>query len=217
MKKLNLINHKFGRLTVISQEKSKGGKTIWKCLCDCGNITTVTSTNLTCGKINSCGCLRKEQITNRNTTHNLTKTQIYKVWKSIKQRCYNKKLPCYKNYGGRGIFVCKEWKDNFESFYKWSMENGYFEDKGEYKTNLLTIDRIDNNKDYSPQNCRWVDRKIQARNKRGVRNIYYNGEELCLSEWCEMLNLNYRTIIGRLSRGWSVEKSFETPIISTRK
>ena len=210
MKKLNLLNQKFGRLTVISQEKSKGGKTIWKCLCDCGNITTVTSTNLTCGKINSCGCLRKEQITHRNTTHNLTKTQIYKVWKSIKQRCYNKKLPCYKNYGGRGICVCEEWINSFESFYDWSMKNGY--------TDSMTIERKDNDGNYCPGNCRWATQKEQCRNRSTNAVFEYMGEKHILTEWCEILNLEYKLVHNRIRKhGWSFERAISTPKTYSRK
>lgn len=217
MKKMNLLNQRFGRLTVIGQEKSQGGKSAWKCLCDCGNITTVVSTNLTLGKIKSCGCIRREQITERNITHNLTKSKIYKVWKGIKQRCSNPKHPSYKNYGARGIRVCEEWKENFDGFYQWSIANGYIENKGNQKTNLLTIDRIDNDKNYSPDNCRWVDRATQARNKRGNKIIVYKGEKHCLIEWCEILNLSYRRTLGRLDKGWSAERAFETPLLRTHQ
>lgn len=119
----------------------------------------------------------------------------------MKYRCYNKNGKDYKNYGGRGIAVCSDWLDNFMSFYNWSMANGY--------DNNLTIDRIDNDKGYEPNNCRWVDMKQQSRNTRQNRNITINGETRCLADWCEILGLNYDKIYNRLYKGWSIEKALE--------
>lgn len=203
MKKLNLLNQKFGRLTVISQEPSKGGKTIWKCLCECGNITTVTSTNLTCGKINSCGCIRKEQITKRNITHNQRHTKLYNVWKSMKQRCYNPKNSYYHNYGKRGIGVCSEWLNNFQSFYDWSYANGYSVENQNDEIHKLTLDRIDVNGNYEPSNCRWVDRKTQASNMRTTKLITINGQTKSIAEWCRTYNVYRTTFNARLKRGLS--------------
>ena len=118
----------------------------------------------------------------------------------MKSRCYYTKNKNYNAYGGRGIAVCDEWKNDFMSFYNWAMENGY--------DDTLTIDRIDNNKGYEPSNCRWVDMKQQSRNRRNTRTITYKGETKPISEWCELLNLNYYTVISRLDRlGWSVERT----------
>ena len=207
MKKLNLLNQKFGRLTVISQEQSKCGKTIWKCLCDCGNLTNVTSTNLTCGRINSCGCIRKEQITKRNITHNQRHTYLYEVWKGMKQRCYNSKSKAFKNYGARGITVCEKWKNDFQSFYDWSYANGYTPDNQKDEKTKLTIDRIDVNRNYEPSNCRWVDRKTQASNKRTTKLITINEETKCLNEWFRVLKVNAWDYYKRIKNGMTPEQA----------
>ena len=119
----------------------------------------------------------------------------------MKQRCYNPNKPQYKDWGGRGITICDEWLNDFMAFYDWAMSNGYQDN--------LTIDRIDNNKGYEPSNCRWVDHKIQNRNKRNNRNYTINGETHCLTEWCEILGLNRGTVKNRLRYGWSIEQSLE--------
>lgn len=211
MKTIDISNQKFGRLTVIEKSQKICGKTAWKCICDCGNITYVTTSNLTCNRIRSCGCIKQEILMKRNITHNQRHTKLYEVWKSIKQRCYNPKHHAYKNWGGRGIKVCDEWKENFQAFYDWSYSNGYKEECQKSEKDKLTIDRINNDGDYCPSNCRWVNRTTQSRNKRVNKKIIYKNEEHCLVEWCEILNLYYQTINARLRRGWSIEKSFETP------
>ena len=212
MKKINLLNQKFGRLTVISQEKTNFGKTMWKCKCECGNFTIVTSTNLTCERIKSCGCIRKEQIIQRNTTHNERHTHLYEIWKSLKQRCYNPKNHGYHNYGGRGIVVCEEWRNNFQAFSQWAYSNGYsLENHNKDEKSKLTIDRIDVNGNYEPSNCRWVTRKIQANNLRHTKFFTINGETHSLVEWCELLDLDYKNIYSRIYKGWSIEKALETP------
>lgn len=126
--------------------------------------------------------------------------RIYKTLNHMKDRCYNQKCKDYHMWGGRGITICDEWLRDVKSFYDWAMTHGY-------KDNL-TIDRIDNNKGYSPDNCRWVDRKTQARNTRRNRLITINGETKCLVEWCEVFNINYDMVKRRLHRGWSTERAF---------
>lgn len=130
--------------------------------------------------------------------HGETGTPLYNIWHHMKQRCYNIKNHNYKDYGGRGIAVCDEWCNSYLMFKEWAINNGYEEG--------LTIDRIDNNKGYSPNNCRWADRKQQARNRRSTRLTTYKGDTRPLTEWCEILNLNYWTVVSRLDRlGWSIE------------
>ena len=211
MKNIDISNQKFGRLTAIEKSTNICGKTAWKCLCDCGNIAYVSTSNLTCNRIKSCGCIKQELLMRRNITHNQRHTRLYEVWKGIKQRCYNPKHRAYHNWGGRGIKMCEDWKNNFQSFYDWSYANGYSPENQKDEKNKLTIDRIDVNGNYEPSNCRWVKRSKQARNKRANKIISYRSEEHCLVEWCEYLNLNYPTIYSRLNKGWSVERAFETP------
>jgi hypothetical protein len=204
MKALDLIGKKFNRLLVVKKNGRKNQKVMWECVCDCGNTTFVSTFYLTHNKVRSCGCLHKEQLIERNTTHNQRHTNLYETWKKMKDRCRNINTKEYKNYGGRGVKVCDEWINDFQSFYDWSYSNGYAEH--------LTIDRIDNNGNYCPENCRWISLKEQQRNKRTNKMISYKGQVRCLSEWCEILNLKYPTINGRLHRNWSIEKAFETPI-----
>lgn len=205
MKALDLIGKKFNRLLVVKKAGRKNYKVMWECVCDCGNTTFVNTFYLINNKIRSCGCLHREQLIERNTTHNQRHTKLYETWKRMRDRCNRPNATQYKDYGGRGIKVCDEWDKNFQSFYNWAYQNGYNED--------LTIDRIDNNKGYSPDNCRWATYKEQMRNKRTNHIITYKNQSKCISEWCEELNLSYSAVFGRLRRGWSIEKTFETPTI----
>ena len=212
MKKLDLLNQRFGRLVVIEPSKSKNNETMWKCKCDCGNITIVSTSNLRANRIKSCGCFKLDKLIERSSTHNQRHTHLYEIWKSMKQRCYNPNLKPYKNWGARGIKVCDEWRYNFQAFYDWAYANGYSVKTRNNQKTKLTLDRIDVNGNYEPSNCRWVDRKTQARNTRVNKYISYKGITKCLAEWCEELNLSYSIIHGRLFRGWTIEKAFETPI-----
>lgn len=157
----SIIGKKFGKLTVIDiVGLNKHNQKIVKCKCDCGNIIEKPFYYISSGDTKSCGCIRKKK--NNNTTHGLSKTRIYMIWCAMKKRCINKKDSGYKNYGKRGITVCDEWKNNFEKFYEWSMNNGYKEN--------LTIDRINVDENYRPGNCRWTDRHFQNCNKRKYWN-----------------------------------------------
>ena len=127
--------------------------------------------------------------------HALKKTRLYGIWLQIKNRCFNSNTGRYKDYGGRGITMCDEWKDNFQTFYDWSMSHGYSDD--------LTIDRIDNNGNYEPSNCRWVTVKEQNRNKRNVKFITYGGKTQTIPEWTKELHLGKETIRERLKRGYT--------------
>lgn len=139
-----------------------------------------------------------------NLKHGKCNTSLYSVYSNMKNRCYNQNSKDYKNYGGRGITICDDWLDNFESFYNWSILNGYSEN--------LFIDRIDNNRGYCPENCRWVDRLTNNNNRRDNDLIEYQGEVLSISQWSQRLNINRVTLIRRFKRGWSVEKTFSTPV-----
>ena len=193
-KMTDLTGKKFNRLTVIGFEgRDWQGKARWRCRCDCGNETVVEGYNLTSGHVKSCGCLNIESIISRSKTHGHSRTgeSIYSVWKEMKARCDNPNNHAYKNYGGRGISVCDEWEASFQSFYDWSMSNGY--DIG------LTIDRTDNDGGYSPDNCRWATRLEQANNRRICRKIVFNNEQHTISEWSRILGVKYSKLLDRIN------------------
>lgn len=182
----DLSGQKFGFLTAIKVvEKNNKGESVWECICDCGNITKSTCSNLKRGHTKSCGCYKKVCC----ITHHETNTRLYKIWKGIKTRCYNKNFPKYSNYGGRGISVCEQWLENYSNFRDWSMLNGY--------NDTLTIDRIDNNGNYEPNNCRWVNNKTQSNNRRDNCFITYLGETLTISQWGDRLGIDPKTIRAR--------------------
>ena len=196
----DLTGLKFNSLTVIGLDHvSKYHQCVWLCKCDCGNQTTVQSWNLTSGRKKSCGCLAKmkyaETIRKRCTKHGLNGHPLYHTWKNIRQRCGNPSNNSYGNYGGRGIHLCDEWND-FPTFYDWAIANGW--ESG------LSIERIDNNGDYCPENCRFATLKEQSRNRRKTVFLTYDGVKKPLSEWCEMLGLNMKTCYGRMhDYGWT--------------
>lgn len=191
---------------------SQDGQALWKCECLCGNVKIVKSRDFREQRIKSCGCKTKEWQGNARRTHGLTKTKLYGIWSGMKTRCYNQNNSRYSDYGGRGITICAEWlgEYGFKNFAKWSMENGYAEN--------LTIDRIDNNKGYSPDNCRWVTEKIQANNRRSSRIIDFCGECHTSMEWSEITGINRNVIENRIDvLGWSVEKALTKKVNKNRK
>lgn len=192
---------RFGRLTIIKtyykQMKTRKRK-FALCKCDCGNNIEVRYDCLMNDNTKSCGCYNKDRI----TKHGKYGTKLYKAWRGMKDRCYNIHDNHYKDWGKRGIKVCNEWIDDFQAFYKWAVDNGYRSD--------LTIDRINVNRNYEPDNCRWVDMKTQNRNKRNTKYITYKGETKSLAEWCEVYNSNYQKVWNRLRLGWSIERALRS-------
>ena len=203
--KFDLKGQQFGRLTVISfAGTDKNGKALWNCQCECGNKTTVRLDKLSNGETKSCGCIRREKTRKRATTHGNSKKRLYRIWCGILHRTGNENAIEYDRYGGRGIYICKEWKESFEEFEKWALENGY--------TGKLTIDRMDNDKGYSPENCRWTDWKTQENNKSNVKKYEYKGELKTITELAEMADIRTDTLRERIKRGMDIQKAVETPV-----
>lgn len=198
----DLTGQRFGRLTVIGLKDTNTRKTFWICQCDCGNLKEVRSDSLIAGNIRSCGCLKREQdkknlinpsiIKSQDAGFKCSNTRLYSIWQKMRGRCYNIHDTHYHRYGGRGITVCNQWREDFISFYKWAMENGY-------KDNL-TIDRIDNDGNYCPENCRWATQKQQARNRSTNVNITIGNSTRTLTEWCEIFNVDYCKAVERYNR-----------------
>lgn len=162
--RLSLLGKRYGRLVVIGDtEKHRGDSSLWICKCDCGKTIQVTADNLQRGKTKSCGCLKKEveKSGNNSRKHGMSGSRLYIIWCDMKQRCFNSNQKGYKDYGGRGITICDEWKDSFEEFRDWALSHGYSDE--------LTIDRINNDGNYEPDNCRWATMAEQNQNKRNVK------------------------------------------------
>lgn len=210
-KRTDLTGQRFGRLVVKSYAYTDSSKkAIWVCMCDCGKNCEVRANDLLRGKTNSCGCLKRDTRITMNLTHGGKHTRLYNIWIAMLERTGNKNSSNYHNYGGRGIAVCEEWKNDFEQFRNWATSHGYRED--------LTIDRIDVNGDYCPENCRWATKKEQANGTRRNIKIEYKGQTLTLSQWAEKIGINRYTLRNRIFvYGWSVEEAFETPVGERRK
>ena len=204
MRFIDLTGQKFGRLTVIKRlENNKRNETVWLCKCECGKEVNVTYGHLAYGHSKSCGCYAKELFVNTVSKHKLRTHRLYNIWRGIKQRCCNSKSVFFNYYGGRGIKICDEWLNDFKKFYDWSVKNGY--------DGKLSIDRINNDGNYEPHNCRWANPKIQSTNRRTNRIIEINGEKKCLSEWLEINNISSTTFYRRINNGWNVVEALTTP------
>lgn len=191
MKGIDLLNKTFGRLTVIEFNGiNENGKYLWKCKCVCGNFKTILSQRLLNSASTSCGCLHKEQLINRLTKHGFTPYNIrppseYSIWSNMKQRCFNKKSNNYKYYGGRGISVCDIWVNDFVKF---------MTDMGARPSNQHSIDRIDNNGNYEPNNCKWATKSEQSINRRNVNLYEHNNMIKTVSDWNRHFNLSPCTL-----------------------
>lgn len=190
------LGKKFNYLTVLEiAGRSKLGRTTVKCICDCGQICIKEYTFIKNNQIKTCGKCNLALINsvhNRKDYHGKHNTRVYQSWRAMLNRCYNKNSVKYKNYGKRGIKVCEDWRNSFIVFYKWSIENGYNDN--------LTIDRIDVNGDYTPDNCRWVDTIVQANNKTNTVKIKYNDKLYTIYELATLLGTTRHVISGRYYR-----------------
>jgi hypothetical protein len=214
----DLIGKKFGKLKVLNfaykkatykTNKKSGNKNIakylyfYECQCDCGKHKIINIQSLKRGLTVSCGCYGKEQRAKSLTKHGKTESRLYNIWCSMKQRCYNKKHKEFKYWGGKGVFICNEWKNNFQSFYDWAMKNGYDEN--------LSIDRIDCDGNYEPSNCRWATPKEQVINALKDKMIKYKNENHTIAEWSEIVKIPYGCLYTRINTlGWDVEKALKT-------
>jgi hypothetical protein len=195
---IDLTRQRFGELLVLDFYKiNKHGNATWRCLCNCGKETLVVGSDLRNGHTSSCGC--KEGF----RTHGHSRSKIYRVHYNMLNRCYNPEDASFERYGKRGILVCDEWKNDFLSFYNWALSNGY--QKG------LTIDRIDNDGPYSPENCRFVTMKDNSNNKRNNRWLTYKGKTKTVAQWGELLNITVGTLYDRLYAGWTHEEILTKP------
>lgn len=191
----DLSGKRFGRWEVLARDLAIG-KTAWFCRCDCGQERSVRSGHLQSGASQSCGCLHKERAAAAKRTHGLSKTSIYRIWGAIRTRCYNPRGISYPIYGARGIKMCARWRGSFEAF---------FADMGERPSPRHSIERINNEGNYEPGNCRWATQVEQMNNCRANRRISYGGESLTLVQWARRTGLKREAIADRLNRGWPVE------------
>lgn len=207
-----MAGERFNYLTVIGVDESKpignGKPMFWLCECDCGNRVSVRAYDVRSGNTKSCGCFKRRKAKELPTTHGESKTKLYGVWNAMMARCYNPNVDRYPRYGARGIKVCDEWLHNYVAFRDWALSNGY--------TDGLTIDRIDVNGNYCPENCRWVTKADQMKNTSTNRFLTYNGETHTLSDWARIAGISAPTLNKRLKRGWSLEKTLTNGSITVK-
>lgn len=200
-----MTGQRFGRLTAIKRvDNSAGHNTRWLCRCDCGNERIVSRGHLRSGHTKSCGCFHSELLLRSNYKHGGSTRgdtdRLYVIWRGMIDRCYNKNNMRYEAYGGRGIKVCDAWRHNYISFREWALSHGYSDN--------LTIDRINNDEEYDPQNCRWADLNQQANNKRTNVLITHNGETHTQAQWSRITGISQMTIHNRRVKGLTTEEIF---------
>ncbi len=216
---IDITGQRFGRLVVVKRDGTckVSGHALWFCKCDCGNTVTTLSTSLRRHLTKSCGCYQKHIARDRYINNTLglknghhvggQSTRIWKTWKGMMQRCYMASGKSYRDYGGRGIAVCKRWH-KFENF---------LSDMGESPAKGHSLDRIDNNGNYCLSNCKWSTAKQQARNRRNNKLITYNKQTLCISEWGEQLGVDRKVIASRIRHGWSIKRTLTTSVVEYKK
>ena len=200
------IGQKFGRLTVVSFLGRVKSHAKYDCLCDCGNHIIVDRQGLRRSYTRSCGCLHRDATIKRSTRHGMYRTPEYESWHSMIQRCHTPTCTAYPLYGGRGIRVCKRWRDSFKNFYA---------DMGP-RPFSTSLDRIDNNGNYCPGNCRWATHKEQCNNTRRNRKITHDGQTLSITQWEVQLGFSRNTIFGRLALGWAIHDALTKPVLPHR-
>ena len=192
----NLMGQRFVGLTVLGFAGYKSKHPMWLCRCTCGNEKPIAASCLVTGQ-GSCGC-RKSR-----TKHSIGGTPEYKTWHRMISRCTNERDPSYARYGGRGITVCKRWLDSVEAF---------VEDMGKRPGGGYSLDRIDNNGNYEPENCRWANANEQTNNRSNTAHITLHGQRLPLTEWARKMGIDYRVVHSRIRRGWTAEAALTIPV-----
>lgn len=207
----DLSGKRFGRVTVIKRVENKNNRVAYLCKCDCGNEFITLSQHLVSGCTKSCGCLNREKASKRmakmSKTHGFSHTRLYGIWKNMRGRCLREYSTAYNAYGGRGIKICKEW-DDFQTFHDWACANGYSDE--------LTIDRIDVNGDYCPENCRWIPFEQQANNKRTNHFIVHDGKRKSIAEWANELGFSYSKLKYRIRKGMDEKLIFSKRTFSKK-
>ena len=196
-KLIDITGQRFGRLLVVERAESLPRGAAWMCKCDCGAYIKVAASKLRNAHTRSCGCLVTDTIGSLNKTYGMSKSRLHYIWGNMKSRCYNPNNAHYVDYGGRGITICDVWRNDFTAFVDWAYGSGYAAD--------LSIDRVNNDGNYEPGNCRWATAKEQANNRRSSKLHLFRGEEKSISEWGRIYGQNAHTVLYRIRHGWSLE------------
>lgn len=208
----NRVGEVRGKLTVIgyggSDDYSYYKVHYWICKCACGNTSKVAASNFSADRTKSCGCNRVLAASITRTRHGRSRTSEHGTWCAIKQRCGNPNSGCYPRYGGRGIKVCDRWLESFENF---------FEDMGPKPSRRHSIDRINNDGNYEPGNCRWATQIVQSHNSSASTNLTLNGETKCIKEWADHAGISVKSMYTRLANGWPLEKAISKPILKRNR
>lgn len=209
---VDLTGQTFGRLTVIERVENyispKGQKqSQWLCKCECGNIVKVVRSVLQNGHTRSCGCLRKEISVSANLKHGMIDTPVYKEWENMKARCYTKSSSRFNRYGARGIIVCDRWRNSFEAFYADVSILPNFGKEG------YSLNRIDNDGNYEPNNVEWADKITQANNTSTNHYLTYSGKTQTIAQWAREYNIGSATLLYRVNAGWNIERALTEPAI----
>ena len=200
----DMAGSRYGKLTVKGLDGVRNGLAWWLCECECGNTAIVRGTSLRSGQTKSCGCIFKQMNATRWYRHGESHTRLHNLWCGMLQRCYDTNGKEYHRYGGRGIGVCEEWLV-YENFRDWAKSTGYDESAsfGE-----CTLDRVDNDGNYEPSNCRWISLSEQFINRGNQYTVTYRGETLTVSQWSKKVGIEYRTLLYRIKKGWDLDKAF---------
>jgi len=198
---------KFGRLTVLGElpNRSKDGRIMWRCLCECGATIERTAKTVRTGNTKSCGCINKERLTLRNKAgakHGMSNTPTFNVWTNMKERCLNPNHNSYHRYGGRGITICDRWLESFQNFY---------DDMGPMPEGM-SIDRVDVDGDYEPSNCRWATSEEQSNNRANNRVLEFKGRKQTIAQWAREVGVSKEALRYRLNAGWSAEEALTMKI-----